>query len=110
MAIYLFLSDYWSADLHFVTIDLVLAGEVALITLHRPRLFLPVYDLLVWDFLKATAAVQPDADIRVVIFFGSGGGFSAGADFCVWGASWKGSNDALIRGYLPFFLNIFDMP
>ena len=92
------------------TIELDKKGKVAIITLNRPKLLNAVNEQLVWDFQKATEDVKNDDDIRVVILKGSGRGFSAGADLSERGASWKGSKDALIRGYKPFFKNIIDMP
>ena len=58
----------------------------------------------------AIAAPIPAAGPAIEPITGSGRGFSAGADLSERGASWKGSKDALIRGYKPFFKNIIDMP
>ena len=91
------------------TIELDKKGKVAIITLNRPKLLNAVNEQLVWDFQKATEDVKNDDDIRVVILKGSEEVF-AGADLSERGASWKGSKDALIRGYKPFFKNIIDMP
>ena len=91
------------------TIELDKKGKVAIITLNRPKLLNAVNEQLVWDFQKATEDVKNDDDIRVVILKGSGRGFSAGADLSERGASWKGSKDALIRGYKPFFKNYINV-
>ena len=92
------------------TINLIKKDKIAIIKLDRPKLLNAVNEQLVWDFQKATEDVKNDNDIKVVILTGSGRGFSAGADLGERGASWKGSKDALIRGYKPFFKNIIDMP
>ena len=92
------------------TIELDKKGKVATIKLNRPKLLNAVNEQLVWDFQEATEDVKNDDDIRVVILTGSGRGFSAGADLSERSASWKGSKDALIRGYKPFFKNIIEMP
>ena len=92
------------------TIELDKKGKVATIKLNRPKLLNAVNEQLVWDFQEATEDVKNDDNIRVVILTGSGRGFSAGADLSERSASWKGSKDALIRGYKPFFKNIIEMP
>ena len=92
------------------TIELTKQNKIAVIKLNRPKLLNAVNEQLVWDLQKATEDVKNDDDIRVVILVGSGRGFSAGADLSERKASWKGSKDALIRGYKPFFENIINMP
>ena len=92
------------------TIELTKQNKIAVIKLNRPELLNAVNEQLVWDLQKATEDVKNDDDIRVVILVGSGRGFSAGADLSEIKASWKGSKDALIRGYKPFFENIINMP
>ena len=92
------------------TIELDKKDKVATIKLNRPKLLNAVNEQLVWDFQEATEDVKNDDDIRVVILKGSGRGFSAGADLSERSTSWKGSKDALIRGYKPFFKNIIEMP
>ena len=92
------------------TIELIKKDKVATIKLNRPELLNAVNEQLVWDFQKATEDVKNDELIRVVIITGSGRGFSAGADLSERKASWKGSKDALLRGYKPFFENIINMP
>ena len=92
------------------TIELDKKDKVATIKLNRPKLLNAVNEQLVWDFQKATEDVKKDDSVRVVIITGSGRGFSAGADLSEKKASWKGSKDALLRGYKPFFENIINMP
>ena len=92
------------------TIEITKKDKVAVIKLNRPKLLNAVNEQLVWDFQKATEDVKKDDSVRVVIITGSGRGFSAGADLSEKKASWKGSKDALLRGYKPFFENIINMP
>ena len=92
------------------TIEITKKDKVAVIKLNRPELLNAVNEQLVWDFQKATEDVKKDDLVRVVIITGSGRGFSAGADLSEKKASWKGSKDALLRGYKPFFENIINMP
>ena len=92
------------------TINVEKIEKVAIIKLNRPELLNAVNEQLVWDFQKATESVKNDEYIRVVIITGSGRGFSAGADLSERKASWKGSKDALMRVYKPFFENIISMP
>ena len=92
------------------TIEMTKKDKVAVIKLNRPELLNAVNEQLVWDFQKATEDVKKDDSVRVVIITGSGRGFSAGADLSEKKASWKGSKDALLRGYKPFFENIINMP
>jgi 2-(1,2-epoxy-1,2-dihydrophenyl)acetyl-CoA isomerase len=92
------------------TIEITKKDKVAVIKLNRPELLNAVNEQLVWDFQKATEEVKKDDSVRVVIITGSGRGFSAGADLSEKKASWKGSKDALLRGYKPFFENIINMP
>ena len=92
------------------TIEITKKDKVKVIKLNRPELLNAVNEQLVWDFQKATEDVKKDDSVRVVIITGSGRGFSAGADLSEKKASWKGSKDALLRGYKPFFENIINMP
>ena len=92
------------------TIEIQKNNKVAVIKLNRPELLNAVNEQLVWDFQKATEDVKNDNSIRVVIIKGSGRGFCAGADLSEKNSSWKGSKDALLRGYKPFFENIIEMP
>ena len=92
------------------TIEITKKDKVAVIKLNRPELLNAVNEQLVWDFQKATEDVKKDDSVRVVIITGSGRGFSAGADLTEKKAGWKGSKDALLRGYKPFFENIINMP
>ena len=86
------------------TIEIQKNNKVAVIKLNRPELLNAVNEQLVWDFQKATEDVKNDNNIRVVIIKGSGRGFCAGADLSEKNSSWKGSKDALLRGYKPFFV------
>tara|TARA_X000000368_G_scaffold418098_1_gene416528 strand:+ start:1018 stop:1791 length:774 start_codon:yes stop_codon:yes gene_type:complete len=92
------------------TIELIKKNRIGIIRLNRPKLLNAVNEQLVWDLQEATHNVKNDNDIKVVILSGSGRGFSAGADLSERKATWKGSEDALIRGYKPFFENIINMP
>ena len=92
------------------TINLIKDRNIAVIKLNRPDLLNAVNEQLVWDFQNATESVKDDSTIKVVIIAGEGRGFCAGADLSERKASWKGSKDALIRGYKPFFENIVNMP
>ena len=92
------------------TINLIKDENIAVIKLNRPDLLNAVNEQLVWDLQDATESVKDDSNIKVVIVTGEGRGFCAGADLSERKASWKGSKDALIRGYKPFFENIVSMP
>ena len=55
-------------------------------------------------------SVKDDDDIKVLIINASGRGFCAGADLSERESTWEGSQDALMRGFKPFFENIISMP
>jgi len=92
------------------TISLEKKEKIAIIRLNRPKLLNAVNEQLVWDFQEATIDVKQDDLIKVVIITGAGRGFSAGADLSERNSSWRGSKDALLRGYKPFFESIISMP
>ncbi|MDB9958778.1 enoyl-CoA hydratase-related protein [Gammaproteobacteria bacterium] len=94
----------------FETLDLVKQDKIATITFNRPELLNAVNEQFIWDFQKATSDVKDDDDIKVVIINASGRGFCAGADLSERESSWEGSQDALMRGFKPFFENIISMP
>ena len=94
----------------FETLDLVKQDKIATITFNRPELLNAVNEQFIWDFKKATSDVKDDDDIKVVIINASGRGFCAGADLSERESSWEGSQDALMRGFKPFFENIISMP
>jgi len=94
----------------FETLDLVKQDKIATITFNRPELLNAVNEQFIWDFQKATSDVKDDDDIKVVIINASGRGFCAGADLSERESSWEGSQDALMRGFKPFFEDIISMP
>jgi len=69
-----------------------------------------VNEQFIWDFQKATSDVKEDNSIKVLIINASGRGFCAGADLSERQSTWEGSQDALMRGFKPFFENILSMP
>ena len=94
----------------FETLDLVKQDKIATITFNRPELLNAVNEQFILDFQKATSDVKDDDDIKVLIINASGRGFCAGADLSERESSWEGSQDALMRGFKPFFENIISMP
>ena len=94
----------------FETLKLVKQQKIATITFNRPELLNAVNEQFIWDFQKATSNVKDDNDIKVLIINASGGGFCAGEDLSERESSWEGSQDALMRGFKPFFENIISMP
>ena len=94
----------------FETLDLVKQDKIATITFNRPELLNAVNEQFIWDFQKATSDVKDDDDIKILIINASGRGFCAGADLSERESSWEGSQDALMRGFKPFFENIISMP
>lgn len=94
----------------FETLDLVKQDKIATITFNRPELLNAVNEQFIWDFQKTTSDVKDDDDIKVLIINASGRGFCAGADLSERESSWEGSQDALMRGFKPFFENIISMP
>tara|TARA_B100000287_G_scaffold401487_1_gene421596 strand:+ start:1267 stop:2040 length:774 start_codon:yes stop_codon:yes gene_type:complete len=94
----------------FETIELAKQDNVAFLKLNRPNVLNAVNEQLVWDLQKSTEDVKNDKSVRVLVISGAGRGFCAGADLNERKTTWKGSKDALIRGYKPFFENIISMP
>ncbi len=94
----------------FETIELTKEDNVAFLKLNRPNVLNAVNEQLVWDLQKSTEDVKNDKSVRVLVISGAGRGFCAGADLNERKTTWKGSKDALIRGYKPFFENIISMP
>ena len=94
----------------FETLELVKQEKIATITFNRPELLNAVNEQFIWDFQKATSDVKDDDGIKVLIINASGRGFCAGADLSERESSWHGSEDALMRGFKPFFENIISMP
>ena len=94
----------------FETIELAKEDNVAFLKLNRPNVLNAVNEQLVWDLQKSTEDVKNDKSVRVLVISGAGRGFCAGADLNERKTTWKGSKDALIRGYKPFFENIISMP
>ncbi|MBR51749.1 MAG: enoyl-CoA hydratase [Gammaproteobacteria bacterium] len=96
--------------MNFETIELAKEDNVAFLKLNRPNVLNAVNEQLVWDLQKSTEDVKNDKSVRVLVISGAGRGFCAGADLNERKTTWKGSKDALIRGYKPFFENIISMP
>ena len=94
----------------FETLELVKQDKIATITFNRPELLNAVNEQFIWDFQKATSDVKEDNSIKVLIINASGRGFCAGADLSERQSTWEGSQDALMRGFKPFFENILSMP
>jgi 2-(1,2-epoxy-1,2-dihydrophenyl)acetyl-CoA isomerase len=94
----------------FETLELVKQDKIATITFNRPELLNAVNEQFIWDFQKATSDVKEDNSIKVLIINASGRGFCAGADLSERKSTWEGSQDALMRGFKPFFENILSMP
>ena len=55
-------------------------GNIAIISLNRPRVLNALNRQLISDFLQALKAVEADAEVKVVIVKGEGRAFSAGDD------------------------------
>jgi 2-(1,2-epoxy-1,2-dihydrophenyl)acetyl-CoA isomerase len=94
----------------FETLELVKQDKIATITFNRPELLNAVNEQFIWDFQKATSDVKEDNSIKVLIINAAGRGFCAGADLSERKSTWEGSQDALMRGFKPFFENILSMP
>jgi 2-(1,2-epoxy-1,2-dihydrophenyl)acetyl-CoA isomerase len=88
-------------------------SPIATVTLNRPNVLNAFNEKLVLDLQEAFRNLRQDKSVRVIILTGSGKGFSAGADLTEREASWNPdfpSKDALLRGYMPIFSDIVNMP
>ena len=95
------------------TLEIKIESSIATIILNRPNVLNAFNEQLVLDLQAAFKKLKEDNSIRVVILTGSGKGFSAGADLTEKEASWDPecpSKDALLRGYMPIFSDIVEMP
>ena len=95
------------------TLQINVKSPIATVTLNRPNVLNAFNEQLVLDLQQAFKNLTEDESIRVIILTGSGKGFSAGADLTEREASWDSdcpSKDALLRGYMPIFKNIVEMP
>lgn len=55
-------------------------GQVAVITLNRPKALNALNDVLLRELADAVEAVAADEDVRVAVITGAGKAFAAGAD------------------------------
>ena len=94
----------------FKTIQYKKQNRIGIITLNRPDVLNAFDEQLVWDLQEATKDLKEDEDIRVGIITGAGKGFTAGADLSERESSWTSVEDSLLRGFLPTFENIMQMP
>ena len=95
------------------TLQINVESPIATVTLNRPNVLNAFNEQLVLDLQQASKNLTEDESVRVIILTGSGKGFSAGADLTEKEASWDPdcpSKDALLRGYMPIFNNIVEMP
>ena len=95
------------------TLQINIESPIATVTLNRPNVLNAFNEQLVLDLQQAFKNLTEDESIRVIILTGSGKGFSAGADLTEREASWDSncpSKDALLRGYMPIFNDIVEMP
>ena len=95
------------------TLEIKTESSIATIILNRPSVLNAFNEQLVLDLQAAFKKLKEDNSIRVIILTGSGKGFSAGADLTEKEASWDPecpSKDALLRGYMPIFSDIVEMP
>ncbi|MFL2699221.1 MAG: enoyl-CoA hydratase/isomerase family protein [Gammaproteobacteria bacterium] len=94
----------------FKTIQYKKQNRIGIITLNRPDVLNAFDEQLVWDLQEATKDLKEDEDIRVGVITGAGKGFTAGADLSERESSWTSVEDSLLRGFLPTFENIMQMP
>ena len=95
------------------TLQIKIESPIATVTLNRPNVLNAFNEQLVLDLQQAFKNLTEDESVRVIILTGSGKGFSAGADLTEREASWDPdcpSKDALLRGYMPIFNDIVEMP
>ncbi len=95
------------------TLQIKIESPIATVTLNRPNVLNAFNEQLVLDLQHAFKNLTEDESVRVIILTGSGKGFSAGADLTERKASWDpdcASKDALLRGYMPIFKDIVEMP
>tara|TARA_B100000029_G_scaffold516715_1_gene633182 strand:+ start:26728 stop:27501 length:774 start_codon:yes stop_codon:yes gene_type:complete len=94
----------------FDTIKMEVNDRIATLRFSRPDVMNAFNEQQVFDLAEATAYLRDSHDIRVVILTGEGKGFTSGADLSEKGAGWDDTKDALMRGYLPSFKNLIEMP
>ena len=95
------------------TLQINIESPIAIVTLNRPNVLNAFNEQLVLDLQQTFKNLSEDESLRVIILTGSGKGFSAGADLTEREASWDPdcpSKDALLRGYMPIFNDIVEMP
>jgi len=95
------------------TLKINTESPIATVTLNRPNVLNAFNEQLVLDLQQAFKNLAEDESVRIIILTGSGKGFSAGADLTEREASWdpdRPSKDALLRGYMPIFNDIVEMP
>ena len=94
-------------------IQIDIESPIATITLNRPDVLNAFNEKLVLELQQMMKNLNKDKSLRVIILTGSGKGFSAGADLTETEASWDPdcpSKDALLRGYMPIYHHIYEMP
>jgi len=95
------------------TVQLNITSSIATVVLNRPSVLNAFNEQLVLELQETFKNLSEDNSVRVIVLTGSGKGFSAGADLNEKEASWNPdcpSKDALLRGYMPIFNNIVEMP
>ena len=95
------------------TLQINIESPIATVTLNRPDVLNAFNEQLVLDLQQVFKNLTEDESVRIIILTGSGKGFSAGADLTEREASWDPncpSKDALLRGYMPIFNDIVEMP
>ena len=88
-------------------------SPTATVTLNRPDVLNAFNEKLVLDLQQVLRNLKEDESVRIIILTGSGKGFSAGADLTEREAGWDPScpsKDALLRGFMPIFNDIVQMP
>ena len=95
------------------TLQINIESPKATDTLNRPNVLNAFNEQLVLDLQQAFKNLTEDESVRIIILTGSGKGFSAGADLTEKEASCdreSAAKDALLRGYMPIFNDIVEMP